>query len=127
MTKTGMAQIIANFMIYIFMPMGKIGILSGIFIITSLLASYITSKAAAAIIFPISLSISLELEINYMPFVLIVAFASAANFITPIGYQTNLMIFNLGGYKFKDFFKIGLPLTVIYMIVTILIFNYMYF
>ncbi len=127
MTKTGMAQIIANFMIYIFMPMGKIGIMSGIFIITSLLASYITSKAAAAIIFPISLSMSLELEINYMPFVLIVAFASAANFITPIGYQTNLMIFNLGGYKFKDFFKIGLPLTVIYMIVTILIFNYMYF
>ena len=127
MTKTGFANMIATFMIYILFPLGKIGVLAGIFIITSILGAYITSKAAAAIIFPISLTMSLQLETNPMPFVLIVAFAAAANFMTPIGYQTNLMVFGPGGYSFKDFLKVGLPLTLIYMIVTLLIFNYMYF
>ena len=56
-----------------------------------------------------------------------VAFASAANFMTPIGYQTNLMIYGPGSYKFKDFFKVGFPLTVIYMAVTIFILKLIYF
>lgn len=119
MIKTGMANIIADFIIGVFRPFGPIGLLTGIFIITNLMASYITNKAAAAIIFPISVTAGINLGLSPTPFILVVAFAAAANFITPIGYQTNLMVYGPGGYAFKDYMKIGLPLTVLYMVVTV--------
>jgi len=88
-------------------------------LITSVLAAYITAKAAAAIIFPISLTTAVNLGLNPLPFVLIVAFASAANFMTPVGFQTNLMVYGPGGYTFTAFFKVGAPLTFLYMIVSV--------
>lgn len=128
MIKTGMAGYIADFIISIFKPMGAFGLLFGIFLITNILASYITNKAAAAIIFPISVMAAINMGLPTKPFILIVAFAAAANFITPIGYQTNLMVYGPGGYSFKDYFKIGLPLTLIYMVTatTILYYYYIY-
>lgn len=98
-----------------------------IFIITNVLAAYITNKAAVAILFPISVSIAIQLGLNPIPFILIVSFGAAANFITPIGYQTNLMVYGSGGYTFKDFMKIGWPLTVIYMVVSAVILAALYF
>ncbi len=126
MIKTGMADLIANFIIGVFKPFGPLGLLTGIFLITNLLASYITNKAAAAIIFPISVTAGINLGLPTTPFVLVVAFAAAANFITPIGYQTNLMVYGPGGYSFKHYMKIGLPLTILYMAgaVSILYFYY---
>jgi len=126
MIKTGMADIIANFIIIVFKPFGPLGMLFGIFGITNLLASYITNKAAAAIIFPISVSAAINMGLPPLPFILVVAFAAAANFITPIGYQTNLMVYGPGGYSFKDYMKIGLPLTIIYMFVAVFILYYYY-
>lgn len=128
MIKTGMADMIANFIISVFRPFGPFGLLVGIFLITNLLASYVTNKAAAAIIFPISVTIGLNLGLSPTPFILVVAFAAAANFITPIGYQTNLMVYGPGGYSFKDYMKIGFPLTIIYMFTsaTILYYYYIY-
>ncbi len=127
MIKSGAANIIANGFIVAFLPLGKVGILFGIYLITAFLAAYITNKAAVAIIFPISLTMSVTLDLNPIPFVLVVAYAAAANFMTPIGYQTNLMIYGPGGYAFKDFFKVGFPLTMIYMVVTVAILSLLYF
>lgn len=127
MVKSGLAQMIANVLISVFLPMGNLGVLFGLFLITSLLAAYITNKAAVAIIFPISLSMAVRLNLDPHPFILVVAYAAAANFMTPIGYQTNLMVYGPGGYSFKDFFRIGFPLTLIYMAVTVLVLGYMYF
>jgi len=127
MVKTGVATIISHGIISLFSTLGPIGILTGVYIITSILAAYITNKAAVAIIFPVALTLAHDLNTEPMPFILVVAFAAAANFMTPIGYQTNLMIYGPGAYKFKDFFKIGFPLTVLYMIVTITVLNYKYF
>ncbi len=127
MTKSGAAPMFANFFISIFTPLGKSGILIGIFIITSILGAYITGKAAVALIFPIALTMSLKLGLDPKPFILTVAYAAAANFITPIGYQTNLMIYGPGKYSFKDFFRLGLPLTILYMIVTVVILSLIYF
>ncbi len=127
MMKTGVAEMIANLIISVFLPFGRVSLLFGIFLITSALAAYITNKAAVAIIFPISITAAKNLGIDPMPFVLVVSFAAAANFITPIGYQTNLMVYGPGGYNFKDFFKIGFPLTVLYMVVTIVVLSYIYF
>lgn len=127
MIKTGLAEQIAQLIIKAFSPMGKVGLLFGIYFITSILAAYITNKAAIAIIFPISLAAAAKLGYNPVPFILVVSFAAAANFITPIGYQTNLMVFGPGRYSFKHFFKVGLPLTIIYMIVTVVILRFIYF
>ncbi len=126
MIKTGVADMIANLIISVLFPLGNLFILCGIYAITTVLAAYITNKAAVAIVFPISLTAAHTLGLNPLPFALVVSFAAAANFLTPIGYQTNLMVYGPGGYTFKDFFKIGWPLTIIYMIVTVLILNYMY-
>jgi len=95
-----------------------------IFLITNILAAYITNKAAVAILFPISVAIAAELGLNPVPFILIVSFGAAANFITPVGYQTNLMVYGPGGYSFKDFIRIGWPLTILYMFFSALILSY---
>jgi len=126
MIKTGMADMIAKFIVSIFIPMGAVGLLAGLFLITNLLASYITTKAAAAIIFPISVTAALQMGLPTVPFILIVAFGSAANFITPIGYQTNLMVYGPGRYKFRDYMKIGLPITIVYMVVCVAVLSLWY-
>ncbi|MEE4256745.1 MAG: SLC13 family permease, partial [Bacteroidales bacterium] len=128
MVKTGLAHTVSEYFIKALEPFGVIGLLAGIFVITNLLASYLTNKAAVALIFPISITMAFDLGLtDPTPFILIVAFAGAANFVTPIGYQTNLMVYGPGGYSFKDFMRIGFPLTVLYMIaaVTILYFVYL--
>lgn len=127
MLKTGVASMMANSLISVFLPLGKVALLAGIYLITSLLANLITNKAAVALIFPISLTMASNLNLPPMPFVLVVAFAAAANFMTPIGYQTNLMVYGPGGYSFRDFFRIGLPLTILYMAATITILGCLYF
>lgn len=127
MQKTGVAEILANIIIEIFEPLGAIGLLSGIYFITAILAAFVTNKAAVALIFPIVINIANDMSFNPVPFILTVSFAAAANFMTPIGYQTNTMVYGPGGYKFKDFIRVGTPLTIIYGIVTIIIMSFMYF
>ncbi len=127
MIKTGAADLAARYFIALFIPFGEVAVLTGIYIITTLLAAYVTNKAAVTIMIPIALTISLQLHLPTIPFVLTVAYAAAANFLTPIGYQTNLMVYGPGAYKFKDFFRIGIPLTVMYMVVAILILTHKYF
>jgi len=126
MIKTGLAETLAQGVLQIFRPFGKYGLLLGIYFITTLLAAFITSKAAVVIIFPISLSIAVKLGVNPLPFILVVSFAAAANFITPIGYQTNMMVYGPGGYKFADYLKIGGPLAFLYMIVTVTVLSLLY-
>ncbi|TFG59955.1 MAG: SLC13 family permease [Spirochaetales bacterium] len=127
MVNTGAAELIASGFISLFRPLGLPGILFGVYLITAVLAAYITNKAAVAVIFPIAMTTALELGVNPVPFVLAVSFAAAANFMTPIGYQTNLMVYGPGGYSFKDFMRVGTPLTVIYMAVTVTVLSLMYF
>lgn len=126
MMKTGVAENLAQIIINGFQPFGSIALLAGIYFITSILAAFVTNVAAVAIIFPISLTTAYDLNLPYLPFVLVVSLAAAANFMTPIGYQTNIMVYGPGSYKFKDYIKIGGPLTFIYMIVTIIILSYIY-
>jgi len=124
--KTGTANYIANFFDSI-APFGPIGLMIAIYLVTAILAAYITNKAAVALIFPIALTLALNHGFNPKPFILIVAYAAAANFMTPIGYQTNLMVYGPGNYSFKDFFRIGFPLTIIFMFVSVTILYQIYF
>ncbi len=127
MTKTNTAEYIAYFIDKAFVPMGPVGIMISIYIITALLAAYITNKAAVALVFPIVLTLALQHNYDPKPFILLISYAAAANFMTPIGYQTNLMVYGPGNYTFKDFFRVGFPLTIIYMAVTVAVLYYLYF
>lgn len=127
MIKTGVAADLAHGVIGLLQPFGTLGLLTGIYLVTAVLAAYITNKAAVALMFPIALSIAFTEGMSPTPFVLLIAFAAAANFITPIGYQTNLMVYGPGGYRFGDFMKIGLPLTILYMIGAVGILYWRYF
>ncbi len=119
MVKTGVAETVSHYTFELLTPLGIVGVMAGIFILTNLLGAIVTNKAAVALIFPIALTLAVNLHLNPKPFILLVAFAGAASFITPIGYQTNLMVYGPGRYKFYDFFKIGLPLTILYLIATV--------
>ncbi|MDR8391967.1 SLC13 family permease [Aliifodinibius sp. S!AR15-10] len=91
------------------------------YLATTLLTEIINNNTAAVLIFPIAISIAASLQLNYEPFVIVIMMAGSASFATPIGYQTNLMVYGPGGYKFTDFAKIGLPLNVIVGIITVLL------
>ena len=132
MTNTGVARMIAHVFTNLLNDYNPIIMLISLYATTSILAAYITNIPAVSIVLPISLTIAqgyIEQGIidTAMPLILVVSFAAAANFITPIGYQTNIMVYGPGGYSFKDFFKVGVPLTFIYMVVTIGILYNMYF
>ncbi|MFC3880954.1 SLC13 family permease [Algoriphagus namhaensis] len=105
-------------------PMIGIGIL---FLVTLALTSLITNAAAVSIMFPIALELGGQSGLPLTPYFVAIAFAASADFMTPIGYQTNLMVMGPGGYKFSDYTRIGLPLTFIYSITVLLFINYYYF
>ncbi|MFD2203309.1 SLC13 family permease [Shivajiella indica] len=97
-----------------------------LFITTLILTSIITNAAAVSIMFPIAYQMA-ELHSHHTtPYFVAIAFAASADFITPIGYQTNLMVMGPGNYAFKDYTKIGLPLTIIYSIIVLTFINYYY-
>jgi di/tricarboxylate transporter len=123
---TGTADYLAEGVVAILAPHGILVTMFGIYLVTNILAGYMTNVAAVSIIFPIVLSTSIQLGVNPTPFILLIAFASSANFFTPVGYQTNLMVYSAGEYKFNDFLKIGVPLSLIYMVVAVLVLYYMY-
>ncbi|NPA53484.1 MAG: SLC13 family permease [Aquificae bacterium] len=124
---SGTADFISSNLIALFSPLGIIGALAGVYIITNILTEFVTNVAAASISFPIALATANYLSVDYMPFVLAVAYGASASFATPIGYQTNLMVYAAGNYKFKDFIKVGLPLSIIYGILCISILSIIYF
>jgi di/tricarboxylate transporter len=94
-------------------------VLAVVYAMTNLMTEVITNNAAAAIMFPISLALSQSLDTNILPFVITIMIAASASFSTPIGYQTNLMVYGPGGYKFTDFTRIGFPLNILFGIITV--------
>jgi anion transporter len=118
---TGAAELVATFAMIYIEGLGPYAVLAAIYLITSLLTEMITNNATAALVFPIMISITNHLALNPEPFAIAIAIAASASFATPIGYQTNLMVYGSGEYKFVDFLKIGLPLNIICMVVSILV------
>ena len=97
-----------------------------VYLVTALTTEMITNNAAAALMFPLALSAARNLNVGEMPFIIAVAMAASAAFATPIGYQTNLMVYGPGGYRFGDYFKIGLPLNLLMASVTVAIAPFVY-
>ncbi|WP_309544622.1 SLC13 family permease [Alkalilimnicola ehrlichii] len=88
-------------------------LLAATYLITAILTALVTNNAAAVLMFPIVMAATESLGINYMPFIITIMMAASASFATPIGYQTNLMVYGPGGYRFSDYIRFGLPLNVL--------------
>ncbi|WP_295405310.1 SLC13 family permease [uncultured Thiocystis sp.] len=95
--------------------------LAVVYLVTMLFTEIITNNAAAVLMFPIALSTSQALGVSFMPFAIAIMMAASASFSTPIGYQTNLMVYGPGGYRFSDYFRIGIPLNLLMAVLTITI------
>jgi len=116
--KSGAAGVLAD---------GIIGLAGGnpwatlilVFTATALLTAVATNNVAAVLAFPIALSAARHMGVDIMPFAITIMVAASASFATPIGYQTNLMVYNAGGYRFTDFVRIGLPLTLLVGLITV--------
>ncbi|MBX3248836.1 MAG: SLC13 family permease [Myxococcales bacterium] len=99
-------------------PMSALVVL---FVVISLLTELVTNNAAAVLGFPLALQLADRLEASPVPFVVIVMMAASASFLTPIGYQTNLMVYGPGGYRLRDYLVLGAPLSLVALLVTVLL------
>lgn len=116
-TATWLGESLFNFMKIFPADLQPFVMVSMIYLITTILTEVSSNAATAILMTPIALVVSTKLGLDPKPFVFSICFAASASFITPIGYQTNLMVYGPGGYKFTDYIKVGLPLAVILWIV----------
>lgn len=95
--------------------------LAVVFLGAIVMTNLITNSAAAAFMFPIALAVATTLQVNFMPFVIILMLGTSHAFINPAGYQTNLMVYAPGGYTLGDFARIGIPLTILMGIIAVVL------
>ena len=116
--KSGAAQHIADQITALGVGDSRLALVA-VYVITVLFTELITNNAAAALMFPIAIATSHTLGVDFMPFVIAVLFAASASFATPIGYQTNLMVMGPGGYRFADYLRAGIPVSILVGIISL--------
>ncbi len=127
MQDSGLADFIANAIISTTGVLGVTGVMAGIFIVASLYTNIMTNNATAALVFPIAFSAAQKMQFDPHPFIIALAIATSASFMTPISYQTNLMVYGPGRYKIRDFLRVGFPLQLLVSIVAIALIYFIYF
>ncbi|WP_078595138.1 SLC13 family permease [Evansella clarkii] len=116
---SGTASFIAGYIVSATEIFGAVGILILLYLVTNLFTEVITNNAAVVIMFPIALASASLTGADPLPFLVTITIAASASFSTPIGYQTNLIVYGPGGYRFTDYLKTGIALNIIYLLVTI--------
>lgn len=119
--ETGTAAWMAGGVVSLIGPLGPIWVLGAMYLFCALLNAVISNNAAAVLMLPIAISTAVGLGVDPRPFVFTIAYAGSSDFATPIGYQTNTMIYGPGGYRFLDYTKVGAPLILIFMLITTLL------
>ncbi len=117
-TKSGLALWLAHGFQYYAGSLSPLWVLFGVIVLTIILTEVMTNTAAAAIMLPIGLGLAESFNVSYLPFAMAIAYGASASFISPFGYQTNLMVMNAGNYTMKDFVKVGWPITLVYILVS---------
>ena len=121
MENTGLANRIGEAIAHISQNFAPIVALSVVYLVTALLTEFISNNSTVVLMVPISVSVAHGLGVSPMPLLMAVAFAGSSSFLTPMGYNTNAMVFSPGGYRFADYVRLGWPLKVVFWITTCLL------
>jgi len=113
MQSSGLAEDIATTLLDVFDGLGDLGIIFGLALATTLLTEVITNNAAVVVIFPIAMAIAAGAGLDPRIIAMTVAVIASSSFLTPLGYQTNTMVYGPGGYRFSDYLRAGIPVNVI--------------
>nr|WP_319396206.1 SLC13 family permease [uncultured Desulfobacter sp.] len=116
MQKTGATELYADAFLKLFQGMGPHIILFAIIFLTSVCSHILSNNATAVLLLPIAISTAVSLGVDTRPFIIGICFGASACYASPIGYQTNLLVYGPGGYRFSDFIKLGLPLNIMVIV-----------
>ena len=114
MISSGLSEQMGLMFIEAFNGWGVFGALVATYLMTLVLTELVTNNAAAALSFPIGYSMAVGYGVDPMPFIMAVLFGASASFISPYGYQTNLLVYSVGNYHLKDYLRIGIPISIVY-------------
>jgi di/tricarboxylate transporter len=118
---TGLASAGADLLTGVMGPFGALGALAGVIVATVIITELVSNNAAAVLMFPVGLAAAATLGADPRPFVIAVTLSASLSFLSPIGYQTNMMVYALGGYRFTDFARVGAPLTLLCIVLQLLL------
>jgi di/tricarboxylate transporter len=118
---SGAASWLATKLLSVSSPFGPVAVLATVYLLTMVLSELLSNSATAALMCTLAKSIALQQGLDARPLMIAIAISASCAFATPIGYQTNLMVMNPGGYRFRDYLKVGLPLDLICFIVAMIV------
>ncbi|MCG6218215.1 SLC13 family permease [Vibrio furnissii] len=119
MISSGLSERMGQMFIQAFNGWGVVGGLIATYLVTLVLTELITNNAAAALAFPIGYSMAVGYGVDPMPFIMAVLFGASASFISPYGYQTNLLVYSVGNYKLSDYARVGIPISLVYSVLVL--------
>jgi di/tricarboxylate transporter len=119
MLSSGLSMALGQMFIEAFNGWGVFGAIVATYLLTLILTELVTNNAAAALAFPIGYSMAIGYGVDPMPFVMAVLFGASASFISPYGYQTNLLVYTVGNYKLTDYIRVGIPLSIVYSVLVL--------
>ena len=120
-TASGLGDQVASILVAGLGPFGAVGTLAGVLLATMLLTEMISNNAAAALMFPIAVSTAVAIGADPRPFVIAITLGASLSFLTPIGYQTNMMVYSMGNYRFTDYTRLGIPLNLVTVALALLL------
>src|SRR5690606_11869024 len=120
MSQSGAAEFVVDNTLGLVSDFGPLVVLEVLYLMELLLTEFMSNAAAAVILTPIGMSTAKLMGVDPTPFLIAVTFAASTSFATPVGYQTNTMVYSAGGYRFVDFIKVGLPLNLIFWVLGVI-------